>query len=105
MRKRLAFEDQLTAVTVDHENLTVHSKKIILIFLLVFYCVFFGENESITSQGIYIDRITSEKVIYNAVFLKISLYNKAENVNKTRKARKGLLFRINLDVFLITIII
>ncbi len=56
---------------------------------MVFYCVFFGENESITSQGIYIDRITSEKVIYNAVFLKISLYNKAENVNKTRKARKG----------------
>ncbi len=55
---------------------------------MVFYCVFFDENESITSQSINVDRKTSEKVIYNVIFLKNSLYNKIENVNKKKKGKQ-----------------
>jgi len=46
------------------------------------------ENESITSQSSVVDRKTKEKVIYNVILLKISLYKKGENVSKKKKGKK-----------------
>ncbi len=78
--------DQLTVVAAGHKKITVFSKKLILIYLLVVYCVLFDENESIKSKSSVEDRKTSEKVIYYVNLLQLKFY--FNNVKESRK-KKG----------------
>ena len=62
------FRDQLTAVAAGLTFLTVFSKKAILIYLVVLYCVKVDEYHFVNNQRSSFDRKNEEKVLYNVVF-------------------------------------
>jgi hypothetical protein len=69
-------------------NLTVATKKLFLIYSLVFYCVLIDENESIKSQRSVEDRKTKEKVIHNVVFLSLKFYYKSQDAIGKKKGKQ-----------------
>ena len=52
------------------------------------------ENESITSQSSVVDRKTKEKVIYNVILLKISLYKKEVKMSARRRKVKSVTTKV-----------
>ena len=55
---------------------------------MVFYCVFYDENESIKSQRRVEDRKTSEKVVNNALFLKFKFDNENQDAITKKKGKQ-----------------